>query len=100
MTQKDTFWSGWRERLSALRNVPPVLKIVWQSGPMVVSLGMVFRLITSLVPLAALWITKLIIDDITQALFSHQPVNKTLWWLVAAEFGIAIFGSVMTRAID
>jgi ATP-binding cassette subfamily B protein len=100
MTQKDTFWSGWRERLSALRNVPPVLKIVWESGPMVVSLGMVFRLITSLVPLAALWITKLIIDDITQALFNHQPVTKTLWWLVAAEFGIAIFSSVLTRTID
>ena len=36
MTQQETFWSGWRERLSALRNVPPVLKIVWESGPSVV----------------------------------------------------------------
>ena len=64
MTQEETFWSGWRERLSALRNVPPVLKIVWESGPWVVSLGLFLRLLTSLVPIAALWITKLIIDDI------------------------------------
>jgi hypothetical protein len=30
MSEKETFWSSWQERLSALRNVPPVLKIVWQ----------------------------------------------------------------------
>ena len=40
MTQEPkTFKSGWRERMTALRNLPPVLKIVWQSGPLVVTLG-------------------------------------------------------------
>jgi len=100
MGKKENFWSGWRERLSALRNVPPVLKIVWESGPLVVSLGIVFRLITSLVPIAALWITKLIIDGIVRAVSNHQPVPTSLWWLVAAEFSVAIFGSVLTRTID
>jgi ATP-binding cassette subfamily B protein len=100
MAERETFWSGWRERLSALRNVPPVLRIVWESGPVVVSWGLIFRLTTSLIPLAALWITKLIIDGIVQAVSSHQPVPASLWWLVAAEFGIAIFGSVVSRIID
>lgn len=100
MAQQANFWSGWRERLSALRNVPPVLGIVWESGPLVVSLGLVFRLITSLVPIAALWITKLIIDGIVHAISTHQPVPPSLWWLVAAEFGIAIFGSFINRTID
>jgi ATP-binding cassette subfamily B protein len=27
-------------------------------------------------------------------------VPRTLWWLVAAEFGIALFGSVLSRTID
>ncbi|HSS95943.1 MAG TPA: hypothetical protein VLK33_02875, partial [Terriglobales bacterium] len=100
MIKQDSFWKGWRERLSALRNVPPVLKIVWESGPLVVSLGLFFRLITSLVPLAALWITKLIIDHIVAIVSNHQPVPRSLWWLVAAEFAIAIFGSVLSRTID
>jgi ATP-binding cassette subfamily B protein len=100
MAKHEDFWSGWRERLSALRNVPPVLRIVWESGPLVVSLGLVFRLVTSLIPIAALWITKLIIDGIVQAVSSHQPVRASLWWLVAAEFGIAIFGSVLSRIVD
>ena len=53
MAEREKFWSGWRERLSALRNVPPVLRIVWESGPVVVSLGLIFRLITSLIPIVA-----------------------------------------------
>ena len=100
MVDQENFWGGWRERLAALRNVPPVLWIVWQSGPLVVSLGLVFRLISSLIPLAALWITKLIIDGIVYAVSSHQPVKPLLWWLVAAEFAIAIFGSILGRTID
>ena len=100
MADRENFWGGWRERLAALRNVPPVLRIVWQSGPLVVSLGLVFRLISSLIPLAALWITKLIIDGIVYAVSSHQPVQPLLWWLVAAEFAIAIFGSILGRTID
>ena len=100
MGDQNNFWDGWRERLAALCNVPPVLKIVWQSGPLVVSLGLVFRLVASLVPLAALWITKLIIDGIVHAVYSHQAVPANLWWLVGAEFGIAIFGSFLSRAID
>ena len=100
MAEPEKFWKSWRERLSALRNVPPVLRIVWQSGPVVVTLGLIFRLITSLLPIAALWITKLIIDGIVHAISSHQPVPSSLWWLVAAEFGIAIFGSVLNRVID
>jgi len=100
MKRKDNFWSGWQERLSALRNVPPVLKIVWESGPIVVSLGLILRLISSLLPIVALWITKLIIDGIVHAVSTHQPVPRTLWWLVAAEFAVAIFGSVLSRTID
>src|SRR5579859_8298431 len=100
MAETRSFWGGWSERLAALRNVPPVLRIVWQSGPLVVSLGLVFRLISSLIPLAALWITKLIIDGIVHAVSSHQPVKPVFWWLVAAEFAIAIFGSFLGRTID
>jgi ATP-binding cassette subfamily B protein len=100
MADRESFWGGWRQRVAALRNVPPVLKIVWQSGPLVVSLGLVFRLISSLTPLAALWIGKLIIDGIVHAVSLHQPVQPGLWWLVAAEFALAIFGSLLGRTID
>jgi ATP-binding cassette subfamily B protein len=100
MADAEKFWGGWSERLSALRNVPPVLRIVWQSGPVVVSLGLVFRLISSLLPLAALWVTKLIIDGVVRIVSNHEAVSPTLWWLVALEFAIAVFGSILGRVID
>jgi len=97
---QNKFRNAWQERLSALRNVPPVLKIVWESGPVVVSLGLLFRLFAAVLPVALLWITKLIIDRIVHAVSSHQPVNAGFWWLVVAEFGIAVFLSILSRGID
>jgi len=100
MVEQTKFWGGWKERLAALRNVPPVLKIVWQSGPLVVSLGLLFRMVASLLPIALLWITKLIIDGIVHSVSTHQAVQPRFWWLVAAEFVLAVFSSVLSRTID
>src|ERR1700726_2067181 len=100
MTRKQDSWNRWRERISALRNVPAVLRIVWEAGRTVVVLGVVFRLIASVLPLGLLWITKLIIDGIVHAITTHQAVPTQLWWLVAAEFALAVFGTVVSRGID
>src|SRR5260370_14885425 len=100
MAEHQGFWSSWQERLTALRNTPPVLKIVWQSGPGVVIFGLVARLFASLVPLVLLSIPKLSVDAIQQARAADQPVSPRLWWLVAAEFGFAVLGGILGRAID
>jgi len=100
MEADSGFRSAWQERLAALRNVPPVLRIVWESGPSVVVFGILFRLIGSVLPIALLWITKLIIDGIVAAVSHHQPVSPRFWWLVVGEFGVAITAAVLARAID
>jgi ATP-binding cassette subfamily B protein len=100
MAKQRSFLSSWQERLSALRNTPPVLKIVWQSGPGVVIFGLAARLFASLLPLALLWIPKLIIEAIVHAKAVDQPVSPRLWWLVAAEFGLAVLTGILARAID
>lgn len=100
IVERENFWSGWQERFSALRHVPPVLLIVWRSGPIVVTLGLVFRLISSLLPIALLWIAKLIIDSIVLVVAGHHQVQPGFWWLVAAEFGLAVCGSIFGRTID
>jgi ATP-binding cassette, subfamily B, bacterial len=90
----------WQQRLAALRNVPPVLTIVWESGRVVVALGLILRVFAALLPVALLAVTRLIIDGIVQAKTLHQPVHLRFWWLVAGEFALAIFGSVLSRLID
>jgi len=97
---EESFWISWRERLAALRNVPPVLGIVWESAPGVVAAGLIFRAFASLLPMGLLWITKLIVDSIVDAVSTHHPVQPRFWWLVAAEFGLAVLGTILTRIID
>jgi ATP-binding cassette subfamily B protein len=100
VADRKNFWTGWQERIFALGNVPAVLKIVWESGPPVVIFGIVSRIFSSLLPVLLLWITKLIIDGIVYAVSNHQPVGPRFWWLVAAEFSLAVLNSILVRTID
>jgi len=100
MSENATFLSSWQERLSALRNVPPVLKIVWQSGPGVVTFGVIARIIVAVLPLTLAYIAKLIIDIVVDSLKNQTAPPERLWWLVLIEFGFAVGSSIISRAID
>jgi ATP-binding cassette subfamily B protein len=97
---QQPFLSAWKERLRALKNVPPVLGIVWQSGPAIVTLGLVFRAGVSLIPVSTAWVTKLIIDLINRIVQHKATLSPELWWLAAAEFSLAVLGGVLGRVVD
>jgi ATP-binding cassette subfamily B protein len=99
MSDGRTFLTSWRERLSALRNVPPVLKIVWQSGRGVVLFGLIARILAAVLPVVLTYVAKLIIDIVANAIRT-QAVPTRLWWLVGAEFGLAMASGLITRMID
>ncbi len=98
--KNQAFLSAWQERLQALKNVPPVLRIVWDSGPYVVVLGMVCRIIVALIPVSTFWVTRLIIDNINAIARHRATLSPHLWWLVALEFTLAIAGSIFGRVTD
>ncbi len=100
MNTHKSFWSAWEERVSALRNVPPVLKIVWRSAPLVVSFGLVARVLVALLPLGMLYITKLIVDHVVRAVNEHHPLTRGFWWLIVAELVLAIGIGVLGRIVD
>lgn len=91
-----TFSGSWRKRIQALRNVPPLLSIVWNSGPGVVTGGALCRVAAALVPLSMLAVSKRILDGV-QAHFAGRPLNNAFWYLVATEFALAVFGSLAGR---
>src|SRR4051794_5059103 len=95
----QSFWLGWKQRLKALRNIPPVLGIVWASGPKVVAGGLIFRFASALIPIAMLSVSRLIIDGVV-ASSKGQGLPPNFWWLVALEFGLAILGSFLNRSIS
>src|SRR5579883_3624601 len=91
---------GWEERVAALRNVPAVLRMFWDSAPTSVALSLFFRLITSLVPLGILLATRLIINGVVAHVARHEALPGNFWLLVLAAFLMAGLSVVLTRAID
>ena len=87
-----------RERLYALRNIKPLIGIVWGAGPAVVSSGLAGRLLLALAPLAILSVTRRILDAI-QGHFAGKPLPGYFWWLVVAEFSLAALAATLGRAI-
>jgi ATP-binding cassette subfamily B protein len=93
-----TLLSTWRERLVALRNIPLLLAIVWRSGPAVVSGGLCGRIISAVLPILMLGVSKRILDGV-QGKFAGHPLPTGFWALVATEFALAAFGALLGRAI-
>ena len=92
---------GWRERLEAVRHVPRLLRLVWTSEPRYVVAILLLRIARSFIPLAVLWIGKLIVDDVVHAVRisgSGAPVDWVrLAELVGIELAIALAGEWLAR---
>jgi len=93
-------WEDWRRRLAAFRSMPAAGKLIWSASPRLVSSDLVLRVVSAVIPVATLWIAKLIIDRVAAAAGHPGPMTKTLWWLVAAEFVLATLLTLCSRAVD
>ena len=93
---------SWRERFEALKNVPPLLKMVWETHRGYAAAIVMLRLVRALIPLAVLWIGKLIIDGVVAAIAAHTAGRAVDWRslieLVVLELLIAVFGEAAARA--
>jgi ATP-binding cassette subfamily B protein len=92
--------SIWRDRLAALRNIPPVLRLVWAAAPAVVAGGLALRVASALIPVAALAVSKWIIDIVVAMVKHPGPIPGQIWWLLGAEFALAGANNLFGRAID
>ena len=91
----------WGERLQALKYVPPLLKLVYETHRGYTVAILVLRVVRSSIPLAVLWIGKLIIDGVIAAVRVRAGGGAIDWWhlggLVALELGIAVAGEGLAR---
>ncbi len=91
--------SAWGDRVRALRNVPPVLRILWESGPSVVSWSIILRLVVAGLPALLGYISSWILGHVKLAI-DHQALPPRFWWMVGAEVGLAVFANAINRGID
>ena len=100
-----------RERFGALRNLPPFLKLIWKTSPGLTLADVLARFVRALLPVATLYVGKLIIDEVVrQAQAGGVPGSLDdllasgrldhLGWLVAIEFGLAVLSDVVGRIVS
>src|SRR3989454_587992 len=91
----------WAERLAALRYVPPLLKLVYQTQRGYTVAILALRAVRSFVPLSVLWVGKLIIDGVVAGMRAQAAGAAVNWWhlgeLVGLELGIAVVGEALAR---
>ncbi|MGH7754180.1 MAG: ABC transporter ATP-binding protein, partial [Gemmatimonadales bacterium] len=92
---------NWGERIQALKYVPPLLKLVYQTHRGYTVAIVSLRVLRGLVPLAVLWVGKLIIDAVVAGIAAGQAGTPVAWAtiieLVALELGIAVGGEALAR---
>jgi ATP-binding cassette subfamily B protein len=85
-----------KERLRAVRYLPPLMAMVWRTSRAYSTSLIVVRLMRSLIPVATMWIAKLIIDTVVAGR-AFGPDYHRLWKLVAAEIAVVLAGDLLTR---
>ena len=89
---------SFKDRFSALNNLPAFFKLVWQTSPSLALANAFLRLIRSAIPMALLYVGKMIIDEVVLAGKAPNHSTVFLWQLVAVEFGLAVLSDALSRA--
>ncbi len=90
----------WRDRIRALGNIPPLLRMVWDTSPGITCATILLRLVAAVVPVAQLWVGKLIIDQVVHSITGRSTSPNQIWVLVAYEVGLAVLSDLLSRAIS
>ena len=90
-----------KERFAALGNLPAFFKLVWDTSPWMTLANLLLRFSRAALPLAILYVGKLIIDQVVALTKAHGTLENThLWYLVGAEFGLVIFSDILSRVVS
>ena len=88
---------SWRERLAALRYVPPLFRLVWETHRGLTVAMAALRLVRGVIPVAVLWVGKLIIDGVVTARETGADWRSVVP-LVLLEIALVVFGELLSRA--
>jgi ATP-binding cassette, subfamily B, bacterial len=82
-----------------MRNIPPVMRMVWDCGPKTVVWSIVLRIALAMTPVAILKVSYWLIQAVVNAYKFHTALPTYFWWVVLLEFGLASFAAVLSRGV-
>ena len=90
-----------RARFGALRNLPPFLQLVWQTSPALTTGDLVCRLARAFLPIATLYVGKLIIDEVVRIAAAGHVAEPLGEWLASGrvDYLLALLGLELVLAV-
>jgi ATP-binding cassette, subfamily B, bacterial len=82
-----------------MRNIPPVMRMVWECGPKTVIWSMALRVALALTPVAILKVSYWLIQAIVNGYKYHTALPTYFWWVVLLEFGLASLAAILSRGV-
>jgi len=90
---------GFKEQFLAYRNLPRFFTLIWNTSRTYTVVNIGLRLVQALIPIAMLYVGKLLIDEVI-ALQSNDLTDVSyLWMLVGIELGLALLSEIFNRSI-
>src|SRR5687767_617667 len=100
-----------RERFGALKNLPPFLKLIWKTSPGMTTADLFCRLARAFLPVATLYVGKLIIDEVVRLAGAGHAQDSLREWvasglvdrllvLLGVELGLAVLSDVLGRVVS
>jgi ATP-binding cassette, subfamily B, bacterial len=74
--------------------------MVWNTSPALTTATIVLRLISSIIPVAQLWVGKLIIDQVVRAIQGRLADPHQIWVYLAFEIALAVLSDLLSRAVN
>ncbi len=82
-----------------MRNIPPVMRMVWECGPKTVIWSMALRVALALMPVAILEVSRWLINAIVMVRHQHTALPQFFWWIVVLEFALASLAALLSRGV-
>jgi ATP-binding cassette subfamily B protein len=91
---------GFLESIQALKLLPPFFRMIWKTSPRLTFWNIVLRLFKSAIPVAQLYVAKLIIDEVILQISAPQKDFTQLWWWLGIELSLAVSSEILNRLIS
>ncbi len=97
---KDNQGTDLKESFEAVKEIPRFFKEIRQGSPRYFFFNALCRLLTALTPVIALYVGKLIIDEIILQSQAEVTDLSQLWFYVGIELGIAVVSDILNRMVN
>jgi ATP-binding cassette, subfamily B, bacterial len=74
--------------------------MVWDTSPGLTLATVILRLVSSVIPVAQVWVGKLIIDQVVQSIRGRVADPHKIWVYLAYEIALAVLSDLLGRAVN